>query len=124
MADHQDEAGRATMAVIERHAAAMHTRDVETIVADYTDDTIVTTTLFPAPLIGKDALRAAVAEALKIPPITAEEEPKFIRKEAIGEYGYLVFESSGLTGTETYVVRNGKIVFESATITIKDIANT
>lgn len=122
----QDESGldvlsRQTIEVMERHAAAMHSRDVDIIAADYAEDTIVMTTLFPEPLIGKAMLKAAIAEAMKIPPITAEEDPVFHRKQAVGEYGYLVFENSGLTGTETYIVRDGKIVFESATITLKDM---
>lgn len=112
--------GRETLAVMERHSEAMRTRDVETIVADYTDDTVVMATLFPQPIVGKDELRKAVAEVLKIPPVAEAADPVFIRREAVGELGYQIFETSGLTGTETYVVRGGKILFETATITLKD----
>lgn len=119
--DELDAVSRQTIEVMERHAAAMRTRDIDIIASDYTDDTIVMTTLFPEPLIGKAMLKEAIGEAMKIPPITSDEEPQFVRKQAVGEYGYLVFENSGLTGTETYIVRDGKIVFESATITIKDV---
>ncbi|QKS00564.1 nuclear transport factor 2 family protein [Sphingomonas sp. CL5.1] len=112
--------GKETLAVMERHADAMKTRDVETIVADYADDAIVIATLFPKPIVGKAELRKAVVEALKIPPITAKDETTFTTKEAVGELGYQIFENPGLTGTETYIVRNGKIVFETANITLKD----
>jgi hypothetical protein len=114
-----DKVGKETLAVMERHAEMMKTRDVEKIVADYSDDTIVIATLFPEPIVGKDALRKAVADVLKIPPVAEAAEPTFTRKEAVGELGYQIFETEGLTGTETYVVRNGKIVFETANITLK-----
>ena len=114
-----DRAGEETLAVMNRHAEMMKTRDVEKIVADYSDETIVIATLFPKPIVGKDALRKAVADVLKIPPVADAAQPTFARKEAIGELGYQIFEAEGLTGTETYVVRNGKIVFETANITLK-----
>lgn len=115
-----DKQAKETMAVMERHAEAMKTRDVDKIVADYSEDTIVIATLFPKPIVGHEELRKAVVEALKIPPISDGDTVKYTRKEAIGELGYLIFENSGLTGTETYIVRNGKIVFETANITLKD----
>ncbi len=116
-----DRSGRETMAVLDRHIAAMPTKDVETIVSDYSDDTIVIVTLFPEPIVGKEALRKAVAEVVKMPvDPNAPKELKFLRKEAIGEYGYLVVDAGAAIVTETYVVRGGKVVFESATFVPKE----
>ncbi|ETI63480.1 hypothetical protein C100_12455 [Sphingobium sp. C100] len=115
-----DRSGRETMAVIDRHIAAMPTKDVETIVSDYSDDTIVIVTLFPQPIVGKDALRKAVGDVVKMSADpNAPKELKFLRKEAIGEYGYLVVDAGAAIVTETYVVRGGKVVFESATFVPK-----
>jgi len=116
-----DKLGGETLAVMERHVEAMKTRDVEKIAADYAEDTVVIATLFPKPIIGKEALRKAIAEALRIPPITSPTEPVFKRKEAVGELGFQIFENEGLIGSETYVVRDGKIVFETADITLKEM---
>ncbi|PWV68945.1 nuclear transport factor 2 family protein [Nocardia neocaledoniensis] len=106
------------MAVVDRHIAAMSTRDVETIAADYSEDTVIITTLAPEPLIGKAAMKAFLATLLAAgaAEVDAAASPTFIRKEAVGEYVYLAFDlGNGRTATETYHVRNDLVVFETAT---------
>ncbi|MGC4250013.1 MAG: hypothetical protein QM605_00705 [Sphingobium sp.] len=112
-----DRTSRMTMAVLDRHAAAAGTADVELVVSDYSDDTILITNLVPQPVVGKEALRKFAVDFFKNAPIgKSNAAPRYLRKEAVGEYGYLLVDAGSATVTETYVIRNGKILFESATV--------
>lgn len=109
-----DSQAQKTLSIIERHQHAMDTKDIQVIAADYADDAIIMGTVFSKTLVGKAELEAAVAELLG--DFTPDVNVHFLKKEAIGEHGYLVFESDTFFGTETYTVKNDKIVFESCTI--------
>jgi hypothetical protein len=121
-----DAAGRETLSVIARHSKAMSTRNVDRILADFADDAIVLTNIDVCaigrgrnePLVGKTAIGRCLESVLKLPSFNVKGGmTKVIRRDGIGEYAYLIFEKAkaGIQGTETYVVRGGKIVFESAT---------
>jgi hypothetical protein len=112
-----DKIAAASMAVVDRHIAAMATGDVETIAADYAEDTVIITTLAPHPLIGKAAMKEFLQGLLAHPEaFDTGATPTFTRKEAIGEYVYLAFDlGDGQSGTETYHVRDGEVIFETAT---------
>ncbi|MEU6561587.1 nuclear transport factor 2 family protein [Nocardia nova] len=112
-----DKIAEASMAVVDRHIAAMTTGNVDTIAADYSEDTVIITTLSPEPLIGKTAMKAFLKGLLDNPDaFDTGATPAFTRKEAIGEYVYLAFDlGNGRTGTETYHVKNNEVVFETAT---------
>ncbi len=113
-----DNTAAASMAVVDRHIAAMATGNVDTIAADYAEDTVIITTLAPEPLVGKTAMKAFLTTLLANTPtdLDTAATPTFTRKEAIGEYVYLAFDlGNGRTGTETYHVKDDKVVFETAT---------
>lgn len=113
-----DKVAEASMAVVDRHIAAMGSRDVDTIAADYSEDTVIITTLSPEPLVGKAAMKAFLATLLAAgaDELDAAAAPTFTRKEAVGEYVYLAFDlGNGKTATETYHVKNNEVVFETAT---------
>ncbi|TDP37782.1 SnoaL-like protein [Nocardia ignorata] len=113
-----DEIAAASMAVVDRHIAAMSTRDIDTIAADYSEDTVIITTLAPEPLIGKAAMKAFLATlmAAGAQELDTAAAPTFTRKEAVGEYVYLAFDlGNGRTATETYHIENDRVVFETAT---------
>lgn len=68
-----------------------------------------------------------IAEILKMNVINFSEDPDAPEEDkevaqdiAAGEYALHIFENrgAGMKGIETYCVRNDKIVFESAVITI------
>ncbi|MFD8245594.1 nuclear transport factor 2 family protein [Nocardia sp. NPDC059691] len=113
-----DAVSAASMAVVDRHIAAMASQDIDTIAADYSEDTVIITTLAPAPLVGKPAMKEFLATILAATPegIDTAATPTFTRKEAVGEYVYLAFDlGNGRSGTETDHVRDGLVVFETAT---------
>ncbi|ELY0895657.1 hypothetical protein AAEX31_004713 [Pseudomonas aeruginosa] len=116
-ASERDKQAKKTLTVIERHARSMGTNNPKTIAADYAEDAVVMGTIFSKTVIGRDDVETSVAELLKNSTGgTAVSDIRMLKHEAVGEYGYLVFESDTFAGTETYVVRNGSIAFESCTI--------
>ncbi|MGY2114926.1 nuclear transport factor 2 family protein [Nocardia gipuzkoensis] len=74
------------MAVVDRHIAAMGTRDIDTIAADYSEDAVIITTLAPEPLVGKVAMKAFLATlmAAGAEELDTAAAPTFTRKEAVG----------------------------------------
>lgn len=115
-----DETAAASLAVVQRHMAAMQTRDPATVAADYAEDTVVITTLADGPVHGRAGIEAWVREELPALLEVLDGEPD-VRMEALGEYVHLVVTlGPGRFGTETYHVRNDEIVFESATFFLGD----
>ncbi|QKT07513.1 nuclear transport factor 2 family protein [Gordonia sp. X0973] len=118
-----DPVSASTMAVLQNHMAAMNTMDPATIAADYAEDCVVMTTFADGPVRGRAGIEAWVktdlAEMMKaLGSPTGDVEPEYTLKTLVadGEYGYLVVELGGnRRGTETYHIRDGKILFESAT---------
>ncbi|MGC4250296.1 MAG: hypothetical protein QM605_02200 [Sphingobium sp.] len=121
-ANQVDAATKVTRAVMERHAEAMKSRDVEAIAADYSEDVVVVATLFGKPIVGKAEMKKAIGQflAMKVDPLTMGNLEK-VREDFRGEYGYWTFQdkATGKIATETYVVRKGKIVFETATFPLE-----
>lgn len=104
--------------VVERHGRAMAT-DVETILSDYAEDAVVVTNLAEKPLMGHKEIGEFISKILNNPPKALEGEDILYCHQAYGEeYVIHVFgkENSKAFGAETYQIRNGKIVFESAYI--------
>jgi hypothetical protein len=124
-----DRLSRETMAVLDKHQAAMVTNDPATIAADYSDDVILALNFLPETLVGKAAQLKFLEELFD--PATGRnifekilkgvegkplEQPKMLRREAIGEYAYLIADLGNAMLTETYVIRDGRILFESVTV--------
>ncbi|GIO23756.1 nuclear transport factor 2 family protein [Oceanobacillus sp. J11TS1] len=111
-----------TIEVINRHGDAMGTKDPDIIVRDYAEDAIVLTNLSDKPAKGHEEIKALIEECFQIEILFNDESPTdIIHQEADGEYGLHVFKKGEdeVFGSETYVVRNNKIVFESAYIEYK-----
>ncbi len=109
------------MAVVEHHGAVMGTT-VETILADYAEDAVVITNLAKKPLVGHKEIGALVEKTLDMKSMEGEDE--LIFHEPIGEnYVLHVFKkkNSNTRGNETYIVKDGKIVFESAYIDLDEV---
>jgi|1186.fasta_scaffold478455_2 hypothetical protein len=105
----------ATQDVLEHHLKALLAGDVEEIMADYDDSSVLATQ--QATLRGLAALReffvAAVNELL--PP---GSELELTTQVVEGEHAYIVWHGESAKyrlpfGTDTFVVRGGKIVFQS-----------
>lgn len=108
-------AERDTMAVLDHHIEAALAKNVDMIMSDYAEDAILITNLTEQPLIGFEAIKEFCKGIMQGEPDPNAAPPKFIAKEANNELGFLVFKGeNNSVGAETYVVKNGKIVFESA----------
>jgi ketosteroid isomerase-like protein len=105
-----------TQAVFEHHLAALGNGDVEEILQDYTEESVVLTA--DAAYKGRDAVRgffsAAVAGLFK--PGTYNITVDVVRVE--GEVAYCVWHASCagaeiVLATDTFVVRDGKIAVQT-----------
>lgn len=102
-----------TLAVVLHHAKAMRI-SVDEILADYAPDAVLITNLVDQPIVGHAEVRRLV-EATELKSADAPHATVVLR-EAEGDYLMQVLEDRGRTYVETFVVREGKIVFESVYI--------
>lgn len=110
-------AERDTLAVVNHHIEAMGTKDIDNIMSDYAEDAIILTTLSDKPLIGHAAIKEAVEKVLQAEtPPDFEEKIKMLMLQADGEYAVLAASAEPYMSiaSDAYIVKNGKIVFESA----------
>ncbi len=109
--------------VMRRHGRAMASMDPDFIAQDYADDAVVICNLVEKPAVGRAAIRDMIAQILKMafmeqcvedPQQTGADEDVLDIGE--GEYCLHMFtnRAMGMTGVESYQVRDNKIVFESA----------
>jgi uncharacterized protein (TIGR02246 family) len=101
-----------TKAVVEHHLAALSNGDLEGVLQDFTDDSVLLTA--DGTFKGREALRAFFAAALAgiFKPGTYTFTMDVVRVE--GEVAYIVWRASCagaeiVLGTDTFVVRDGKI---------------
>jgi ketosteroid isomerase-like protein len=106
-----------TKDVIDHHLQAFGQRDLKGILSDYAPDVIFFTS--QGPLRGPDAIKplfqAMIAEFAK-PGATFNLKQQFVA----GDYAYILWTAETADnryelGTDTFVVRNGKIVAQSFT---------
>lgn len=107
--------GSTTRAVLERHLASFAARDLEAILSDYTDATVLFTA--SGPLVGLDAIRALMSGLFAE---FAEPGASFDLHlmDVAGEVGFIVWSATTSANvyelaTDTFVVRDGKIAFQS-----------
>jgi hypothetical protein len=106
-----------TKAIMDHHLQAFMARDVEEILADYDSASVMFTQ--QGPVTGIEALRTAFTGALK--DVFTEEvlkNFKMTRQDVVGDVGYIVWEVPGKLplGTDTFVIRNGKIGAQTFTM--------
>ena len=108
--------------VMRRHGRAM---DPDFIAEDYADDAVVICNMINKPAVGKAEIRDMIDIILHselMQKAAAHPEELTGDDEATdtshGEYCLHIFKntSMGMSGVETYQVRDNKIVFESATV--------
>ena len=106
-----------TKDVLSHHLKCFGKRDLKGILSDYAPGAVLFTS--EGPLRGTDALRpffqAMIAEFGK-PGVTFNMKRQFVE----GEYGYILWSAETAdnlyeVGTDTFVVREGKIVAQSFT---------
>lgn len=111
-----------TMAVVQRHSEAAFSRDVDAIVADYAEDAVLIFNMAEKPVKGREEIRKHTIKALETvlkPEILANA--KILKQEIVGEYAFLVFQSEPYMtmGADTYLIRDGKIIFEASVQNLK-----
>ena len=113
-----------TIEVINRHGDAMGSRDPEVIVQDYAEDAVIITNLTDKPVQGHEEIKQLIEKCFTIDILFDDSEPtEIVFQEEKGEFGLHVFKKGdgSVFGVETYVVRDNKIVYESAYIETKEI---
>ena len=103
-------ADRSTQSVVDHHLKALQAGDVDEVLEDYTDDSVLITNLGGV-VKGLDALRTAFGAAGALRGF--EERSAHVE----GDLAYITWTMDGITlGTDTFVLANGKIVMQTATI--------
>lgn len=102
-----------TEATLGHHLQAVGTRDVDTILEDYAEDAI----LFApqATFRGREQLRSFFESALQIFTPEVLGQFRMLRQDVAGDVAYIVY-AAGPTmplGTDTFVIRDGKIVVQT-----------
>jgi len=106
-----------TERVFAHHAQATMAKDLDALMEDYTEDSVVITNTFPAPLKGLTAIREALAQVVAAFTPELLSSMKIDKQVIEGEIAYVV-ASVGPAGpylTDTYVIRDGKILVETST---------
>lgn len=107
-----------TLAVVKHHYDALIARDVEAIMSDYAEDVVMLTNLADGPVLGSAAVRETVEGAMSILTPEVVKQCKIDKMVAYGDKAIVVFAWGTVIpfGTDTYIVQNGKIVYESAVV--------
>jgi ketosteroid isomerase-like protein len=102
-----------TLAVLGHHMQALLGGDLEAIVADYAEESILFTP--DGPLRGLEGVRAFFAGILETTPPEMMAAFEMVRQDGEGEVAYIVWHAPGFIplGTDTFIVRDGKIVVQS-----------
>ncbi len=105
-----------TEQVITHHLEAFGAGDVDEIVADYTDDSVI---IVPdATYRGVDAIRGMFGFLFENVFIPGDYDFELTRSEVEGEVAYIVWNASSErmdvpVGTDTFIVRDGKIAVQT-----------
>jgi len=107
--------GARTQAIIERHLAAFAAGDIELLLSDYTDDSVLFTA--DRPLIGPDQIRGFMSRLFaEFAKPGAHFDLRTLHVAA--EVGFMVWSATTADNvyelaTDTFVVRDDKIAFQS-----------
>ena len=108
------ESANSVETVFSRHLASFMNKDREAIMADYADDAVIFTP--QGPVQGKAAIEALFVDVI-LPMATDEfmSNMKLVRQDIIGDVAYLQWSVDGMVsmGLDTFVIRDGKIVYQS-----------
>lgn len=111
-----------TLAVVNRHGEAMDSKDPDIILKDYAEDAVVLCTLSDKPAVGHAQIRELIVKVLAMDLFAEGNGSQILYQKAVGERALHVFTNKpAITyGAETYIVRDDKIVFESAAIVLAE----
>ena len=101
-----------TQAVLDHHLQAIGAGDVPALLLDYSEDSVLLTP--NGPLKGLKALGEFFGGFGSAMPDFMDGF-RMLRQEVVGDVAYIVWESPKyvLLGTDTFVIRNGRIVTQT-----------
>lgn len=101
-----------TQAVVTNHLGAFFKASIDGVVQDYAADSVLI--VRDGPLRGQE-IRGFFSNFIGTMPAGFLEAFKMHRQEFVGEVGYIVWEALPWVslGTDTFVVRDGKIVIQT-----------
>jgi len=108
-----DSATEHTLAVLKRHLDAVSSHNVDQILKDYTDESVLFT---PEGIVhGLVEIRAFFEGFFDAMSSEALDEFTMLRQDVEGEIAYILWASEPYVsiGTDTFIVRNGKIAVQS-----------
>jgi ketosteroid isomerase-like protein len=102
-----------TNSVLDNHLNAGLNGDLEGVLNDFTEDSVLF--LSQGPVRGIAGLREFYKTLLTNPPSGYPKAFKLLRRDVEGEVGYIVWkaEPGVLLATDTFLVRNGKIMVQT-----------
>ena len=109
----QPESTASTKAVLEHHLQSVGAGNLDEVMADYAADAVLYTP--SGPLSGTTAIRGFFAALPEILPPGFWENFKMVRQDVEGEIAYIVWSSppAAPLGTDTFIIRNGRIVTQT-----------
>jgi len=107
-----------TEAVLANHLRSARV-GVDALMQDYTDQSVLIT--HDATYCGLAEIRKFFTDLLAGLPVSFFDEMRIIRQEILGELGYILWERQPILSraTDTFVVRNGKILFQTFTASVQ-----
>jgi ketosteroid isomerase-like protein len=103
---------KSTEAVLQHHVQALISRDLDAVCVDYADDAVIFSP--NGAFIGPQAIRECFIGVQGM--LTPEElnNMKLIKQDINGDYAYVVWSTPSIPmGSDTFCVRDGKIVMQS-----------
>jgi ketosteroid isomerase-like protein len=103
---------KSTHAVLDHHLQSLGSGDVNAVIADYTEDSVLLTA--NGPIKGTKALDAFFRGFLSAMPEFMAGF-RMVRQEVLGDIAYIVWESPKYAplGTDTFLIRGGKILTQT-----------
>lgn len=106
------ETTKQTESTLKRHGQALISGDIDAILSDYTEDSVMYTP--GGPVRGLAQLREAFVRFVRNLPPDFWETSEMVRQDVEGEVGYNVWRSEQVPlGTNTFIVRDGKIMVQT-----------
>ncbi len=104
-----------TAAVLEHHLQGIFARDVDEIMRDYTEESVLISANGVAK--GLEPIRGFFAYAVSVMTPEVLATAKTIRQEVYGEFAYVLWSAAPavVIAADTFCIRGGKIVMQSFT---------
>ncbi len=109
-------AGQSTAEVFAHHWQAYLARDLDAMMSDYSEESVVFVNVAPEPLRGLAAIRGLYAQAMEMLTSQVMSQIRITRQAVDGEIAYLVLSAGAAVPliTDTSVIRGGKIVAQTS----------